>query len=257
MGYYEDYLRVYLVAGTETCLSGGHSLLEVVHSAADAGVTSIQLREKNRQGVTYDAGDFFRNAVQVSEFLRKFEHERGVRPAFFINDRVDVALSLMIAGEICDGVHIGQSDLEPALVREMFRHSGFETALVGISCRNEEVLINAAESFKRGDVNYVGTGPVHTTQSKPNMPAGLGYERWGQLRQFAKERDKDMPVVAIGGITPKDAVPLKSQGADGYCCISWITEAADPYQNARELVDAWCERPGGKNVPENEEGVQI
>jgi len=92
---------LYLV--TDRNLSLGRSHLEIIKEAIAGGVTMVQLREKG-----LDSGEFYREALQIREYLR------SCGCPLIINDRVDMALAVD-----ADGVHIGQADLPLAAVRKM------------------------------------------------------------------------------------------------------------------------------------------
>jgi thiamine-phosphate diphosphorylase len=225
----------YFVVGSSN--TNGRPVERVALEVAKAGISVIQLREKNSQGNSLDAGQVYESAVQILDEFGKLEH----KPLFLINDRVDVAIALHLNGYQVDGVHIGQQDLLPADVRNMFNKIGFHNAIIGLSCRTEAALNRAADCYKSGAINYVGIGPVHSTNSKLGLPEGLGYEHWGELCQFVKHLVPELPVFAIGGLTPEDAKPLKHVQADGYCCISYIAGAPDIATATKEFVKHWEE----------------
>jgi thiamine-phosphate pyrophosphorylase len=228
-------LSTYLVIGTAN--TGGRPLNLVVQNAVKGGVRAIQLREKNLEGQTLDAGDIYLNAIALRDAIDKTAPENP--PLLIINDRIDVALALHLNGVRVDGVHIGQQDLPADAVRQMLKRAGWHDAIIGLSCRDERALDAAAEFMGCGAIDYIGIGPVHTTSSKPNMPAGLEYARWQELCEYVKGRAPKLVVVAIGGITPSDAAPLRAAGADGYCCISYIAGAKDVENNTKKFVKAW------------------
>jgi thiamine-phosphate diphosphorylase len=207
-------------------------LLEVIGAAVRAGVSAVQIREKDME-----AGELLAEVTAVSELLDELADttrrgSAGVkRPLLLLDDRIDVALAVRNRGVGLDGVHIGQGDLPAADAREILGPD----AVIGISARDEEAISRIDPTV----VDYVGTGPVHTTQSKPGIPSGIGYSRWSQLREAVRAVDAKLPVVAIGGITPTDAEPLRALGADGYCCITYISEAPDVEAAAGEFVKTW------------------
>ncbi len=95
-----DQLRVYLVVGSHDTPGG---LLETLEAALLGGVTAVQLREKS--GTDLDT-------LQTAERVRELCVDHGA--AFFLNDRVDLALA---AG--ANGVHLGVDDLPIPAARRM------------------------------------------------------------------------------------------------------------------------------------------
>src|SRR5207247_8115784 len=92
--------RVYVV--TDARQERG-DLAEFLEEILDAGVDVVQLREKDAE-----AGDLLRWA---EVFRAAAERHQAL---FFVNDRPDVALACG-----ADGVHVGQNDLSPAIVRRL------------------------------------------------------------------------------------------------------------------------------------------
>jgi len=95
---------VYLVTDQASCRH--YSLETVVSRAVQAGVSCVQLREKN-----LDTRTFLARALDLKAILEP------ARIPLIINDRVDIALA---AG--ADGVHIGQSDMPYELTRKLSPH---------------------------------------------------------------------------------------------------------------------------------------
>jgi thiamine-phosphate diphosphorylase len=220
----------YFVVGHDN--TNGRPLLDIVKAATEGGVNIIQLREK-----ALEAGPLLEETRQISKYLQKVLNETGTRPIFLIDDRVDVALFARNQGLLVDGVHVGQTDLPVLAVRELLGPD----AIIGLSCRNVGVIEQAGKAQDQGQrpIDYLGMGPVHTTQSKPGIPDGMGFSQWEVLRETAKEALPGVPCFGIGGITPDDAGPLKEVGADGYCCITYISHAQDTLEAATQFSSAW------------------
>ena len=83
-----------------------------------------------------------------------------------VNDRLDVA---MAAG--ADGVHLGQSDLPVEAAREI---AGPEF-VIGWSVTNFAEAKIAAD-LPPGTVDYLGVGPIYSTQTKLDAAAPMGVE---------------------------------------------------------------------------------
>ncbi|BBE22627.1 hypothetical protein MN0502_15100 [Arthrobacter sp. MN05-02] len=146
-----------------------------------------------------------------------------------VDDRVDVYLAARELGASVDGVHVGQSDLPPDVVRRIVGPD----AVIGLSAATPGEL-SVAHALPAGTVDYLGVGAVHATATKPDHPAPLGVDGFAALAAGS-----DLPCVAIGGITTADAAALRGAGAAGMAVVSAICAAADPAASARELAKAW------------------
>jgi len=200
---------LYLV--TDSDLSRGRSLLDIVGTAVDGGVTCVQVREKTTSSRAY-----LERLAPVRGFLR----ERGV--PLFVNDRIDVAL----AAE-ADGVHLGQTDIPLLLAR---RIAG-DRLIIGISCETTKDAIAA----EQGGADYVSVSPVFGTPTKTDTAPPLGLDGVRGIRRAVR-----LPVVAIGGINGTNAGDIIRAGADGICVVSAIVSAQDPRAAAatlREIVE--------------------
>lgn len=116
--------------------------------------------------------------------------------AFLINDRPDLAAELG-----ADGVHIGQEDADYRTARRLVG----DQAIVGVTCHNSRHLAMAAAE---AGADYVAFGAFYATDTKtPKTHADIEIlEWWSELFEI--------PCVAIGGITPDNALPLIRAGAD-------------------------------------------
>lgn len=200
-------LGVYLVTDRACC--GARSVEEVVSAAIDAGVTLVQLRDKN-----IDARPMLALGRRLLELLRP----AGI--GLIVNDRIDVALALD-----AEGVHIGQQDMPYAEAR---RQLG-PTKIIGVSVGSEAEARQAAG----WDVDYVGVGPVYPTATKPDAGMALGADETARLARISGHR-----AVAIGGIDVTNAAALYAAGLEGVAVISAICAAPDPGAATRSLVRA-------------------
>ncbi len=169
------------------------------------GVDVVQLRDK-----ALDARPLVERARLALSVCR--DHE----VPFVLNDRPDLALEVG-----ADGVHVGQDDAPPTLARRIVEPE----AIVGLSTHTPtELDASAAEP-----VDYVSTGPVEPTPTKPGRPGtGLAYLTYAA-------RNAAHPFFVTGGVTPGTVGPMVAAGARRFVVVRWLTEAADPEANAREL----------------------
>ena len=99
-----------------------------------------------------------------------------------------------------DGVHLGKDDPEVKLAREVLGpHS-----IIGVSCYDSSD--RALKAIQEG-ANYVAFGRMFPSETKPEARA-CSLEVLGDAA-----RNLDVPVVAIGGITPENVSILLKRGA--------------------------------------------
>jgi thiamine-phosphate pyrophosphorylase len=179
---------------------------EQVARLCEGGASLIQLREKHLA-----PREFY---VEAEAALR-VARERGAR--LVINDRADIALALR-----ADGVHLGQDDMPALAARALL---GAE-AIVGFSTHSVEQAIEAA----RMPLTYVAIGPVFATASKENPDATVGLEGVRFVREAV---GRDLPLVAIGGITHENARAVLDAGASSVAVISALLVPTDPAEITR------------------------
>lgn len=197
---------------TDRGLCGGRPLEEVVLAAVEGGVTSVQLREKD-----LPTRDFLEEALR----LRSLLEGRGV--PLIINDRVDVALA---AG--AQGVHVGQSDLPPEVVRRLLGPS----AILGLSVETWEEVERAQDQ----PVDYLGVSPVFATPTKTDTRGAWGLAGLARIAAFSRH-----PLVAIGGVNRGNLGAVTRAGAQGIAVVSAICAAPDPRLATEDLVRAFQE----------------
>ncbi|SMB83521.1 thiamine-phosphate diphosphorylase [Pasteurella testudinis DSM 23072] len=201
-------LTVYFIAGTQDCrhlnLPAEQALLSRLQQALKCGVSCFQLREKGQYALQDPA-----KIRQLAEKCRDLCRQYHV--PFFINDDVDLALSLQ-----ADGVHVGQDDRPIRQVIDQCQGK----LLLGLSINT---LQQANQNRTLHEVDYFGVGPIFSTQSKADAKAVVGLDLLKQIRQQGIAK----PLVAIGGITPETALSIRQAGADGVAVISAITQAQD------------------------------
>jgi thiamine-phosphate pyrophosphorylase len=138
------------------------------------------------------------------EFLAQVERIIAFAPAdapVIVNDRVDVAL---LAGAA--GVHLGQTDLPPVAARRILGPG----RIIGYSTHN---LTQAVEA-DRLPVDYLAVGPIFATTTKENPDPVVGLEKLAEICRAVKK-----PVVAVGGITLRDAQQVINAGVHSVAII--------------------------------------
>ncbi|GMM50274.1 bifunctional hydroxyethylthiazole kinase/thiamine-phosphate diphosphorylase [Starmerella bacillaris] len=201
-------LSLYLV--TDPHLNLGRSTADIVKDAVEAGVTIVQLREKD-----CETGEFIQRALAV----KKVCDAHNV--PFVINDRVDVALAVDASG-----VHIGQGDIPVPLARKLLG----ENKIIGLSVSTDHEL-ELSRKYEHL-VDYIGVGPVNPTKTKTNAKKSVGLDG---LRQRAA--DSDSLVVAIGGIKQEQVQEiLEIDEVSGIAVVTAITMAEDVTAATKALL---------------------
>ncbi|MGO0576006.1 thiamine phosphate synthase [Ornithinimicrobium panacihumi] len=170
------------------------------------GVDIIQLRDK-----TLEAAE----ELELLEVLARRAREADA--LFSVNDRADLAV---LSG--ADVLHVGQGDLTPAQCRQLA-----PGALVG---RSSHDVTQMATERDEPAVDYLCTGPVWATPTKPGRP-GVGLD----LVRAAAEGPQAKPWFAIGGIDESNLGEVLDAGATRVVVVRVLTGADDPESVARRL----------------------
>jgi thiamine-phosphate pyrophosphorylase len=174
-----------------------------------AGVELLQYRDKTGSPQTV-----LQNAAIIRDAFT------GTHCRLILNDRADLAV---LAD--WDGVHVGQGDLLPEDARRVVGTNRW----VGISTHNDE-QVRLADA---GCADYVAVGPVFATGSKIDAEPVIGLDGVRRARALTAK-----PIVAIGGITRKNARSVIDAGADSIALISGLFVAGEPVQKvARDFLE--------------------
>lgn len=198
-------LRLYLVLGSQDC--AGRALTDLVGEAVAGGVTLVQLREKPAST---------RRVTELARALLGLLRPRGV--PLIVNDDLEATLA---SG--AEGLHVGQDDATPAVVRRRLPPG----RILGLSVGNPAEALTADPAL----VDYVGLGPVFATPTKGDAGQPLGLEGLAALRRHVA----GFPAVAIGGIKAASAAAVMGTGVQGIAVVSAITAAPDPRAAAAAL----------------------
>ncbi len=191
-------------------LGGVAPLREAIRSAASAGVDWIQIREKDLN--PRQLMELARLAVSDSSECGKQGAVRVI-PPIIVNDRLDVALAAGAAG-----VHLGEASIPVKAVAAWRCKAGRANFLIGGSCHSMKSALEA----ERDGADYIFFGPVFATPSKESFGPPQGIE---QLRKACE--GVRIPVLAIGGITTKNAASCIAAGAAGIAAIRMFQESED------------------------------
>ena len=191
----KNALRLYAV--TDRSWLGESTLFHQVEQALRGGATLLQLREKE-----LPLDQFVSEAIEIKAVCDRYQ------VPLMINDSVEVALRCG-----AQGVHVGQSDMQAARVRELLGPD----KLIGVSARTLEEARLAQEQ----GADYLGVGAVFSTSTKLDARA-VSHDT---LRQICEA--VSIPVVAIGGISEQNVRSLHGSGIAGIAVVSAIFAQPD------------------------------
>ncbi|MFH2057463.1 MAG: thiamine phosphate synthase [Pseudomonadota bacterium] len=196
---------IYGILGEKFSL--GRTNVQVARQMVDAGIDILQYREKLKDKTRQHIYD---ECLEI----RKITADAGV--PFIVNDFADVAL--MVGA---DGVHQGQDDLPIKALRKMAPN-----LMLGCSTHSPEQAKKAIED----GADYLGVGPIFTTQTKEDVCDAVGFE---YLEHIVATHD--VPFVAIGGIKRNNLQEVVSRGAKTVCLVTEIIGAQDIKKRIKEI----------------------
>lgn len=174
------------------------NIVAQVAAAIEGGARVVQYRDKHSPPAT---------RLSLALSLVALCRERAV--PLIINDDVQLTLD---SG--ADGVHLGQHDGDVHTARQRLG----DNALVGVSCYNEW---ERAQRAQEEGADYIAFGRFFPSHTKPNAaPAEIDL-----LLQARTELS--LPIVAIGGITPKNGASLVTAGAHALAVIEGLWGPGD------------------------------
>lgn len=177
-----------------------------VDQAVSGGARLVQYRNKS-------AGAALRRE-QLAALLQVC---RAAGVPLIVNDDLELAVELD-----ADGAHLGRGDADPAEARRRLAAG----KLLGVSCYDR---LDAALAAVGQGADYVAFGAAFPTATKPGATRA-------PLALYAQARARlDVPIVAIGGITPGNAASVVAAGADAVAVITALFDARDVERRAREF----------------------
>lgn len=169
----------------------------------EAGCRVIQYRDKQ---ATED--EYLVNAEKLLTLCRQYNAH------FIVNDHLSIAATLEC------GVHLGGDDAAIKQAREALGAN----AIIGASCYNR---IELAEQAKLQGATYIAFGAFFSSPTKPQAVVAAS-------SIIAAAKPLDLPIVAIGGITPDNGAQLVAAGADMLAVISDLWQADDISARAKQ-----------------------
>ena len=142
-------INLYLITD-RTLFTARCPLYLAIETALEAGVKAVQLREKDLST---------RGLLDMAYWMKELTNEYGAQ--LFINDRVDVALSVGAGG-----VHLGRESIPVQAVRKIAGNR----LMIGVSTHT---IGEAIEAEKDG-ADFITLGPVYETPSKAKYGKSVG-----------------------------------------------------------------------------------
>ena len=205
----QTWLASYFIAGTQDVPD--NQLLPVLEKALKSGISCFQFREKNPLNPL--------NKTQKKALAISCQNLcAAYNVPFFIDDDLSLALDIH-----ADGIHVGQTDQR---ITDVIKQAAGQLS-IGLSCQTLD-QINAANQLSA--VDYVGSGPIFPTNSKPDATVPLGIAGLSQLLAIS-----DHPIVAIGGISETDLANLAKTTVSGVAVISLISQSTDIKQTVQSI----------------------
>jgi len=196
--------KLYLVTD-QTHIASEDKFLSIIEEACQAGVTMVQLREKN-----LDSLDYYRLGLAVKKITDTHQ------VPLIIDDRLDICLAVD-----AHGLHIGDKDLPVALARRLLGPD----KVLGVSAKSVD---RALEAQSQG-ADYLGVGAIYPTQTKV-VTQQTSFETLKTITHKV-----NLPVVAIGGIKERHLPNFKGSGIAGLAMVSEIMQAESVQEKVSHL----------------------
>ena len=189
---------LYAITSAGLCVDRAR-LLAAVEGALRGGAALIQFRDKGGAPAA---------RLASARALATLCHDHGA--LLIIND--DVALALDCGA---DGVHLGAADAPLAQARRALGAS----AILGASCGP---YLERAHAAIASGADYVAFGRFFPSRTKPDAPQAtveLLHQARGALQ---------LPICAIGGVTPDNGGALVAAGADLIAAVEGVFGEVEP-----------------------------
>lgn len=197
--------NLYVITNRHLCVPKPLHL--VVTELLDAGVTAIQLREKDLDDVA-----LFQLANTISCLCHTYNAH------LFINTNVKVAVDVGAAG-----VHLPDTDMSITEVKEQVD----DDIMIGCSIHG----VDSAKNRENEGADFLTYSPIYQTASKPAYGPAVGLANLKLLVKHVK-----LPVFALGGITPARVSECLKAGAFGVAVMSGIMSPTDAAELAKKYL---------------------
>ena len=187
-------------------------LADVVSELLDAGVTALQLREKDLSKT-----ELIKLAQPIAELCHNYEAK------LFINTHTSIARGIGAAG-----IHLPANVKSVGSVKETERGDKF---YIGCS-------VHSFDAAKRREVegaDFLTYSPIYPTASKPGYGPAVGTVSLAEVVEGVK-----LPVFALGGVTPDRVPECLAAGAFGMAVMSGVMLPKGAGIQAKRYLDALC-----------------
>ncbi len=196
-----------------------------VAAAVAGGVDLVQLRDKELPG-----GALLEQATALLEITQG-------RALLLVNERADVA-----AASGAGGVQLGEAAMATELVRTIVGGD----SVIGRSVHS----VDGAKEAAASGADFLLVGTMFATRSHPGEePSGPG------LLERIRAAGVNVPLIAIGGITPANVTEVMNAGANGAAVITNVLASDDPAAAARRLKAAMVDAIAAGSIDRNESGA--
>lgn len=185
---------------------------ELAELACKGGIDWVQLRVKNAA-----KKDVQRIAEETLLICRQY----GAK--LIINDHVDIALQIG-----ADGIHVGKKDMPLNKVKDKVG----DKLIIGATANTLEDILSASNY----GVDYVGLGPFAFTKTKDVLSPIISLNAYSEIITELKKQQINTPIIAIGGITEHDVLPLYKVGLHGVAIASGINASENPTSAAKSYI---------------------
>ncbi len=198
-----DFSGIHLITTGEQSIDTLAEIIKDIHPYFRA----IHLRERNR------------SARELLEWIERLRVSGCSTEQIIVNDRVDVAHYA--------GLHTVQLASHSIPIQRM--KLLYPSLHFGCSVHSSEELTFSILHH----ASYVIYGHIFATNSKQGL-SGRGIQALQKLTN-----DHNLPVIAIGGITPNLVQSVRKAGAKGIALLSGVLKASDPLASMKAYVEAW------------------
>lgn len=204
MHYKGDYqsMKLHVITDGKKTNEELTNILRSIHPYVDR----IHIREKEK------------TARELAQLLEQILKSGVPANKLIVNDRVDVAQAFSVRG-----VQLAFHSLDVQLVKRAFPR-------LEIGCSVHSIK-EAAYAEKNG-ADFLLYGHIFTTSSK------LGQQPRGIDNLKVMVENSFVPIIGIGGITPKNLKQVASTGASGVAVMSGIMESKNPVLMAKRFQES-------------------
>ena len=119
------------------------------------------------------------------------------------------------------GVHLENMNADFQEIRKIIS----DEKTLGASANSIEDIQRA---YASGSVDYIGCGPFGHTSTKPNNYPLLGIEGYRSIAEKMQQKQIDIPVLAVGGVTISNVEALLLTGIYGIAVSQAVNLSDDP-----------------------------